>query len=154
MKRIALAALVCLALSSCATQPASKAASTSPTATKKPTAAQKPATRDWVSELVAIGYIPGADGGEWLDDRMKDDAQPFCNASLTTYGKSATARLDGQTEFESAVLMNSRAADPEMELGYFLKVLERYCPERISSFDVVLKLHPEFGSPKGRDERP
>jgi hypothetical protein len=114
------------------------------------TATAKSTPRYWIGELVSIGYIPGADGGQWLDKRMKEDAQPFCNASLTTYGQSATARLDRQTEFESAMVMQARAADPEMELGYFFKVLERYCPARVDAFDTVLKLHPEYGPPKGR----
>ncbi|RAM38321.1 hypothetical protein DBZ45_04735 [Arthrobacter globiformis] len=81
---------------------------------------------------------------------MQKDAQPFCNASLTTYGESASARLFKQTEFEAEIVGLTKAADPEMELGYFLKVLERYCPARVDAFDTVLKLHPEFGSPKGR----
>lgn len=82
---------------------------------------------------------------------MKADAQPFCNASLTSYGESASARLYKQTEFEAAVVGQTRAVqDPEMELGYFFKVLERYCPARTEAFDTVLKLHPELGAPKGR----
>lgn len=112
--------------------------------------ASEPASRDWVSELVAIGYIPGSDGGKWLDERMQEDAQPFCNASLTSHGDSARERLYGQTEFEAKVVMTSKASNSEMELGYFLKVLERYCPARVDAFDTVLKLHPELGSPKGR----
>lgn len=109
-----------------------------------------PTSRDWVSELVAIGYRPGPDGGQWLDDRMREDAQPFCNASLTGPGESTWTRYLKQTEFEAAVLRGAKAADPEMELGYFLKVLERYCPDRVEAFDTVLKLHPELGPPKGR----
>jgi hypothetical protein len=100
--------------------------------------------------LVAIGYIPGSDGGQWLEKRMKEDAQPYCNASLTSYGDSASARLNKQTEFEARILSGTRAADPEMELGYSFKVVERYCPARVDAFDVLLKLHPEFGPPKGR----
>jgi hypothetical protein len=111
---------------------------------------REPASRDWVSELVAIGYIPGPDGGKWLDERMQEDAQPFCNASLTGPGDSKWNQLTKQTEFEAEVLGGAKAADPEMELGYALKVLERYCPDRVDAFDTVLKLHPELGPPKGR----
>jgi hypothetical protein len=141
-------------MSGCASTPAALEPTTtiSPT-TKKATATPTPAPtkRDWVTELAAIGYQRGADRGQWLDDRMKEDAQPFCNASLTTYGDSASARLYKQTEFEYAVLGQTHLAhDPEMELGYFFKVLERYCPVRTEAFDTVLKLHPELGTPKGR----
>lgn len=111
----------------------------------------EPTSRDWVNELVAIGYVPGSDGGQWLDERMQEDAQPFCNASLTSSGESASARLFKQTEFEEEVVgVTKLAADKELELGYFLKVLERYCPARVDAFDTVLKLYPEFGPPKGR----
>jgi hypothetical protein len=113
--------------------------------------AQEPTSRNWVNELIEIGYLPGSDGGKWLDERMQKDAQPFCNASLTGPGESGWARLVKQTEFEAAVLFGTKAADPEMELGYFLKVLERYCPDRVDAFDTVLRLHPELGPPKGRD---
>lgn len=113
--------------------------------------APEPTSRNWVNELVAIGYIPGPDGGRWLDERMQKDAQPFCNASLTGPGDSKWNQLTIQTEFEAEVVgVTKAAADKEIELGYFLKVLERYCPARVDAFDTVLKLHPEFGPPKGR----
>lgn len=111
----------------------------------------EPTSRDWVNELVAIGYVPGSDGGQWLDERMQKDAQPFCNSSLTSYGENSYARIYNQTEFEAEVVgVTTLAADKELELGYFLKVLQRYCPDRVDAFDTVLKLHPEFGPPKGR----
>lgn len=157
MKRTILASVVCLALVSCApAQSASETTTPSSSPSERTAKASSPAPtsklteRDWVKELVNIGYIPGSDGGKWLDERMKSDAQPFCNASLTSYGESSRARLAKQTEFESEVIMNSRVANLEVELGYFLKVLERYCPTRIAAFDTVLKLHPELGAPKGR----
>jgi hypothetical protein len=101
-----------------------------------------------VNELIEIGYIPGSDGSKWLEERMQNDAQPFCNASLTSYGEGGRARLYNQTEFEAEVV---QASNGDGELGYFLKVLEGYCPDRVAAFDVVLRLHPEFPAPKGRE---
>lgn len=154
MNRIILVAVACLALSSCSYgSPASQPAPSNSTATTKAAAApaSKPVKRDWVSELASIGYQRGTDGGHWLDDRMKKDAKPFCSASLTASGDRALTGMYDQTEFEAAIIAQTLLAkDPDIELGYFFKVLERYCPARTDAFDAVIKLHPELGTPRGR----
>lgn len=82
---------------------------------------------------------------------MISDAPKFCLSSLTTTGESTTAKIYRTTEFEQAVLDQGNAADPAMEMGYVLKVIQRFCDQREDPFDTVLKMHSELPTPKGRD---
>lgn len=55
------------------------------------------------------------------------------------------------TEFEFMVFNSGKAAaDPAMEHGFVLKVIQRFCANREETYDTVLRLHPELPAPKGR----
>jgi hypothetical protein len=152
------AAGACLVLSSCAV-PAPESKTAAPV-TSAPVAAPSagPATasssvrtgnRDWVAELVALGYQPGKDKGQWLDDMMTKDAPTFCVTSLTDSGGDVSAGIYKRTEFEYRVVSRARVADPAMELGFVMKTVERFCPKRLDALDMVLSMHPELPQPKG-----
>lgn len=153
------AAAACMILSACAAPaPEPTAAETSHTATPAPTSATvatpAPSTRsgkrDWIAELLAIGYLPGKDNGQWLDARMIRDAPQFCTSSLTDAGDNASARLWKHTAFEQEILDRAKVSNKAEELGYSVKVVERFCPKRLDALDMVLEMHPELPAPKGR----
>lgn len=103
--------------------------------------------RDWIKELVALGYIAGEDSDQWLDERMIDDAAKFCLTSVSNYGDGRVAKAYKQTEFEHAVMGRSAAADPTMEFKYVKKVLERFCKDRLEALKTVIRMHPEINVP-------
>jgi hypothetical protein len=108
--------------------------------------------KEAASEL--LKHCPPADDAVFAQPNTASTPEPTSRDwvnELTSYGESARARLYNQTEFEAEVVQASKAANSDGELGYFLKVLERYCPDRVDAFDTVLRLHPEFPAPKGRE---
>lgn len=102
--------------------------------------------RDWVAELVLLGYLPSEGSTSWIDEMMFDRAPDYCLSSLTGPGDDPFAKLYDLPEFESAVTRRvDRSIDSVRELKTIGLIVERFCDDRMPALKTVIRLHPELG---------
>lgn len=103
--------------------------------------------RDWVSELLALGYQPDNGSTQWIDEMMFDRAPEYCMTSLSGPGDEIFAKAAKMTEFELAVTRRIGKGDESSvrELKTIVLIMERFCDDRIMALKTVIRMHPEMG---------
>lgn len=104
-------------------------------------------SRDWVSELVNLGYLPDAGSTQWIEEMMFKRAPDYCLSSMTDSGDNNFAKLYDRTEFEQNVIrrIGSDGEANYREMKTVELIIQRFCEDRIFALEIIIRLHPMAG---------